>query len=270
MNDLTVVKLGGSFAFAEALPAWLDAIESGAGKAVLVVGGGPFADTVRRAQARMGFGDGAADAMALLAMEQYAVAVAALGRNLSVAESYSTIRRELKAGKVPVWAPSRMLRKARQLGSVSPAGRARADIPASWDVTSDSLAVWLAQKLRARRLLVIKQGANEPPGCADHSFTAEHLARIGVVDRAFPRFLAAASGVNVFLLGPHDVEGLAVALREGTTMGSRPGLVAEPVTIHRAARKNKVSTHRGERRRESKRARGASSAWLRSKLDDDA
>ena len=114
MTALNVVKLGGSLAFSKALPAWLAAIGAGAGKTVLVVGGGPFADAVRAAQPRMGFDDVAADAMALLAMEQYAVAVASLGQSLAVAESYPRIRHALEAGEVPVWAPSRMVQKARR------------------------------------------------------------------------------------------------------------------------------------------------------------
>lgn len=234
MSALNVVKLGGSLAFSKALPAWLAAIGAGAGKTVLVVGGGPFADAVRAAQPRMGFDDVAADAMALLAMEQYAVAVASLGQSLAVAESYPRIRRALEAGEVPVWAPSRMVQKARRLAA-SPSSRERVDIPASWDVTSDSLAVWLAHKLRARRLFLIKQVPAEAQGSADQSVTAEHLARTGVVDKAFPRSLA-VSGVEGFLLGPHDTEGLAMALCEGAPIGSRIGLVAGAEPIHHAAR----------------------------------
>jgi len=270
VKDLALVKLGGSFAFAEELPAWLAAIESGAGKTILVVGGGPFADAVRMAQPRMGFDDIAADTMALLAMEQYAVAVAALGRNLTVAGSYPRIRRALLAGKIPVWAPSRMVQKARRLGVASSSERARLDIPASWDVTSDSLAIWLARKLRARRLFLVKQGVDATQGSADQSVTAEHLARTGVLDLTFPRFLAAARDVDAFLLGPYDKEGLAMALREGTPMGLRIGLVAEPVPIHHATRKGKSSTLRGERLHESTRARNARSPRLRPKLDGDA
>jgi aspartokinase-like uncharacterized kinase len=235
VTALNVVKLGGSLAFSKALPAWLAAIGAGAGKTVLVVGGGPFADAVRAAQPRMGFDDVAADAMALLAMEQYAVAVASLGQSLAVAESYPRIRRALEAGEVPVWAPSRMVQKARRRAA-SPSSRERVDIPASWDVTSDSLAVWLAHKLRARRLFLIKQVPAEVQGSAGQSVTAEHLARTGVVDKAFPRSLAAASAVEGFLLGPHDTEGLATALCEGTPIGSRIGLVAGAEPIHHAAR----------------------------------
>jgi aspartokinase-like uncharacterized kinase len=235
VSALDVVKLGGSLAFSKALLAWLAAIGAGAGKTVLVVGGGPFADAVRFAQPRMGFDDVAADAMALLAMEQYAMAVASLGESFTVAESRARIRRALEASEVPVWAPSRMVRKARRLAASS-SPRERVRIPASWDVTSDSLAAWLAHKLGARRLFLIKQVPVEVERSAGRSVSAEHLARAGIVDKAFPRSLAAASGVEGFLLGPHDREGLAMALCEGRPIGSRIGLVAGAEPIHHAAR----------------------------------
>jgi aspartokinase-like uncharacterized kinase len=242
VSGVTVVKLGGSHAFAETLPAWLASIEAGAGKTVLVAGGGPFADVVRATQPRMGFDDGAADAMALLAMEQYAIAIAGMGRLFTVAESRSGIRVALRAGQVPIWAPSRMVRNARRLGASS-ATFIPASIPASWDVTSDSLAAWLAGRLRARRLLMVKRLDVEKDGIAgnglpDQPVTARGLAQAGIVDRAFPEFLA-ASGVASFLLGPGDGEGLAEALRDDTVIG-------RPVALLRRARRSIMTTDRGE------------------------
>jgi 5-(aminomethyl)-3-furanmethanol phosphate kinase len=58
-------------------------------------------------------------------------------------------------------------------------------IAASWDITSDSLAAWLAGKLRARRLVLVKSVA-----FAGDGVTAAHLARRGIVDRAFPDYFA--------------------------------------------------------------------------------
>ena len=75
----TIVKLGGSHAFSPHLKNWLDAIAGCAGCAVVVPGGGPFADAVRMAQPRMGFDDRAAHEMAVLAMEQYGCALTNLG-----------------------------------------------------------------------------------------------------------------------------------------------------------------------------------------------
>src|SRR4029077_7491845 len=101
--DLTVVKFGGSYAFSTNLKNWIDAVAACAGRVVVAPGGGPFADAVRTAQARMGFDDRAAHQMALLAMEQYGCALANLGAGLRLAASATAIRRVLLDGGVPVW-----------------------------------------------------------------------------------------------------------------------------------------------------------------------
>jgi dihydroneopterin aldolase len=183
-RDLTVVKLGGSHAFAAHRADWIEAIVALAGRIVVVPGGGPFADAVRDAQAKMGFDDGAAHRMALLAMEQYGCALASGRTQLSLADSRAAIDRALTSGRVPVWLPTRMV-----LAS---------DIPASWDVTSDSLAAWLAQVIGARRLLLVKHGE---PGAG--TARAPELAARGIVDAAFPRYLQ-ASRIPAFILGPAD------------------------------------------------------------------
>jgi dihydroneopterin aldolase len=203
-RPLTVVKLGGSFAFSPVLADWLEMVARNVGHLVLVPGGGPFADAVREAQPKMGFDDAAAHHMALLAMEQYGRALVSLNDALALAPSLAAIRRLLSARKIPVWAPTGMV-----LG--------RADIPSSWDVTSDSLAAWLARKLRARRLLLIKQ--IDPP--AD-PIGADDLVRRGVVDRAFVASLRAC-GVEASIIGPAQHAAAARALGRGEVIGSRIG-----------------------------------------------
>jgi 5-(aminomethyl)-3-furanmethanol phosphate kinase len=181
----TVIKLGGSFAFSPNLRDWIAAITRCTGRAVIVPGGGPFADAVRAAQAQMGFDDGAAHHMALLAMEQYGRAIKSLHEALSLADSLDSIRRGLADDQVPVWLPTPMA-----LGA--------ADIPPSWDVTSDSLAAWLAGKIGAARLLLIKQVET-----AHGTARVADLAARDIVDRAFANFHA-ASGVPTVILGPKD------------------------------------------------------------------
>lgn len=182
-RDLTVIKLGGSHAFAPHLQDWIEAIARQAGRIVVVPGGGPFADAVRAAQPRMGFDDGAAHRMALLAMEQYGCALASGRKQFSLADSRAAIDRALELKQVPVWLPTRMVLAA--------------DIPASWEVTSDSLAAWLAAKLGARGLLLIKH-ADAGIGAA----RVRDLVTRGIVDPAFPRFLRTET--PAFMLGPHD------------------------------------------------------------------
>jgi len=197
----TIVKLGGSFAFSTHLRDWIAAIAGCAGSVVLVPGGGPFADAVRAAQMRMGFDACAAHRMGLLAMEQYGCAIKSLHDKLSLAETPDSIRCGLADNQVPVWLASRMVLDA-------------ADIPQSWDVTSDSLAVWLACKIGAERLLLVKHV--EP---ARGTLRAADLAARDIVDKAFANFLA-ASGIPAFILGPND-HGAFARLLMGEPVGIR-------------------------------------------------
>src|SRR5258708_13922136 len=140
----TVIKLGGSFAFSADLRDWIAAITRCGGRAVIVPGGGPFADAVRAAQAQMGFDDRAAHRMGLLAMEQYGCAIENLHEALALADSIDSIRRGLADGQVPVWLPTPMA-----LGA--------AEIPPSWALTADRLAAWPAGQIGAYRLVLVKQ-----------------------------------------------------------------------------------------------------------------
>ena len=202
LDSLIVVKLGGSHAFSKHLAAWLNALMLVAGRVVIVPGGGPFADAVRTAQPTMGFDDRAAHRMALLAMEQFGCALAGLRASLRLAESAAAIRAAVRAGTVPVWAPTRMVLKAK-------------DVPASWDVTADSLAAWLAGLLGAKLLLLVKS-SEAPQG----PVRAADLAARGVVDPCFPRFLA-ASGARAYLGGPSDLAAFAATVRSGSMVGVR-------------------------------------------------
>src|SRR5215467_4429680 len=93
-----VVKLGGSLIASPHLQAWLAALAASRGAAVIVAGGGPFADAVRAAQEQHPFDDRAAHRMAILAMEQYALMLAALEPGLRPAASATAIRAAAQAG----------------------------------------------------------------------------------------------------------------------------------------------------------------------------
>jgi aspartokinase-like uncharacterized kinase len=65
----------------------------------------------------------------------------------------------LDAGRVPVLAPSQWLREADPL-------------PHSWDVTSDSIAAWVAGAVGARRLVLVK-----PSGAAGADLIDPYFSR---------------------------------------------------------------------------------------------
>ena len=164
--DLVIKVGGGLLEHVDRLQRVIDAV-SNAGRTVRVVvvpGGGPFADAVRRVDERLVLGDEAAHWMAILGMDQYAYLLASRIASGIVVSSREQIEAAHRCGQTPVLAPSPWLRAADPL-------------PHTWDVTSDSIAAWVAGELGADRLLLIK-----PPGARG----------CGVVDGYFERARPAA------------------------------------------------------------------------------
>jgi aspartokinase-like uncharacterized kinase len=125
--------------------------------------------------------------------DQLAWAVAGLRAGFEVGDTEHALRRSVAGGRVAVWAPYTLV-----------AGRR--DIPESWTVTSDSLALWLARRLDAERCFIVKSVRRKRAALG-----AAGLARGGVVDAAFPDMLKGA-GLPVFLLGRGDQEAFAASL----------------------------------------------------------
>ena len=131
---MIVVKLGGSLSQSDALIKCLNSVEQiYQGRAVVIVpGGGAFADQVRLAQQRWQFDDKTAHSMAILAMQQMALLIKGLKSDFSIARSVTDIRKQLLRQKIVIWSPD--------IVELECAG-----VQASWDITSDSLAAWLAK-----------------------------------------------------------------------------------------------------------------------------
>jgi 5-(aminomethyl)-3-furanmethanol phosphate kinase len=145
-SSLTLVKVGGGLcARAGALPRVGAAVARAARKGRLVVlpGGGPFADAVRGFDADHGLTPTAAHWMAILAMDQYAFALADQVPGSRLVEDMAGIQSAHADRAVPVLAPYRWLRAADEL-------------PHSWEITSDTLAAYLGTLLGADHLVLVK------------------------------------------------------------------------------------------------------------------
>lgn len=200
------MKLGGSLARSPCLADWLGVLaaaqERHLARLVVVPGGGPFADQVRALQETLRFSDALAHELAIRAMEQFARLLVALGSGLALAASRNGLRRAWADGLVPVWLPWRML-------------RGRPEVPESWEVTSDSLAAWLASQLSARSLVLVKSAR---PEAATAPLSA--LVASGLVDPALPGFLP-AGGVAAWCLAADESAALPSLLGATAAAGTR-------------------------------------------------
>ena len=197
--SLAVVKVGGSFCRYKRLRELATFLAEAGGRAVVVPGGGPFADCVRREQVRLGCGDAAAHRMALLAMSQFGIALADLSGGLAGAASLPALREALGSRRTPVWLPLHLL-------------DGEPSIAEMWEMTSDSLAAWLAVQLGADRLFFLKRGRQR------RTAVLADLVGEGVLDPLVPSYLA-ASGTAAYLCGPRDLPALADALAAGRAVG---------------------------------------------------
>jgi aspartokinase-like uncharacterized kinase len=123
--------------------------------------------------------------MAILGMDQYAHALASRIQGAALVERDRDIPAALAAGRIPVLAPYHWFRAADPL-------------PHTWDVTSDSIAAWLAGALGATRLILLKPVAGDP---------------VKLADPYFPRALP--PGIECLVVAPDNLQVLARALGDG-------------------------------------------------------
>ena len=184
---ICVIKLGGSLSHDHRLANWLEMLaEFGAGRVVIVPGGGPYADAVRAQQQRWKFSDEHAHRMAVLAMNQFALQLQGINPQFLLAATPSEISHIMANNRIAIWLPSIMA-----LGAPG--------IAMNWDITSDSFAAWLARILQADRLVLVKS-------CPiPASATSDELATLNIVDRGFVKMTAdAAYAIQVVAVSDLD------------------------------------------------------------------
>ena len=205
-----MIKVGGSLGARPAqLRRLMQSLAHAARRQLLLVvpGGGSFADEVRRADRCFKLGDSAAHWMAILAMDQYGYLLAQIAPGAALVRS----RRELAPGRLNVLAPSAWLRRADPL-------------PHSWDVTSDSIAAWIARALGTRRLMLVKDvdgflaRGREPGGRRELRRRVARDKLSDVVDRHFARALGPAT--SCWIVRGSRPARIARLLRTGRTHGT--------------------------------------------------
>ncbi len=184
---IRVVKIGGSLLdcadLTQRLRRWRDAQSPALN--VLVAGGGAFADAIRRADETHRLGDQPAHILAISSLSLTARLLAYLLPEARLAGRLQEIPAAVEMG---LGDPIIL-----DLGACwwdADSQPALAALPASWEVTSDSLAAAAARALQAAELVLLKSAS--PPTT---ELTA--LAAAGYVDKYFPQ---AAVGLAVRLV----------------------------------------------------------------------
>jgi 5-(aminomethyl)-3-furanmethanol phosphate kinase len=208
---LTVVKVGGGVGDDDALRAVCATLGAlGERHRLLVVpGGAGFADAVRDADRRFALSAETSHRMAILAMEQFGWLLSEL---IPGAERCADLAR-IGAGRTSVLLPAALPLDA---------------LPASWQVTSDSIAAWVAIQAGAGRLVLVKgvdglysrwPARGEP--IASLSVAELAALRPGGVDSYLPVVLEGAR-LQTWVIG---AERLVELIERGNAVGTRIGLL---------------------------------------------
>lgn len=213
-----LIKVGGSVCHTQLIkahaPYWVALARRY--RLLFVAGGGLFADQVRALDQYLGLSDSAAHWMAVAAMDQSGHLLADFMPGIpSISDFESWIAAENR--KSAVFLPYSLLRQADPL-------------PHNWEVTSDSLAAWLAGLAGANRLILLKDvpgvykdGLPGDSTTGSRDVLAEvarsQLAGCEVVDPYFTKALPPQ--METWILSGHHPDRLARLLETGETEGTR-------------------------------------------------
>ncbi len=186
---VTVIRLGGSLLpWPDLVPSLLDlAISPDLPRPLIVVGGGAAADEVRARQLELGLDDVTAHWLAISTMTQNARQLQDRDSRLQLVSERREADGVWKSGGVALLDTAAFLRQEeRLLPAVADAPPElkpwEVRLPATWHVTSDSIAAWIAVRWPAEELWLLKS-------CDAPAATVFSLARGGYVDAAFPQIL---------------------------------------------------------------------------------
>ncbi|HUG89936.1 MAG TPA: hypothetical protein VML55_03825 [Planctomycetaceae bacterium] len=186
MRSITVYKLGGSLLLLPDLAARLERLfarEPSGVRRLVVVGGGPTADVVRAWDRVHGLGHERAHRLAIQALQLNESLVSELLPGSRIVRSSAEAEHAWDRGEVSILCLHDFLRTA-EPGAPLP-------LPHTWNVTSDSLAAWVAAVWPAGRLVLLKSTslarrdgplAGEMPVDPHFPQLAPHVAEIGWVN----------------------------------------------------------------------------------------
>ncbi|NLE05777.1 MAG: hypothetical protein GX638_13395 [Crenarchaeota archaeon] len=111
-------------------------------KILIIPGGAKFADVIRELDNKFKLPASFTHRMAILAMDQYGLFLSQILPNSQLCDSIKEANKISKAGKLAIFLPSKMVLDCDPF-------------EASWDVTSDSIAAYIAIKVHSKKVILI-------------------------------------------------------------------------------------------------------------------
>ncbi len=193
-----VIKVGGSLLEWDELPGRLTTFLAlrrelfPRERPILVVGGGPVVDIVRRVDKSHTLGDQHAHDLAVRCLDLTAAMLGAMLPRSRVVDRLDAIPATWIDGVTPILSPRPVLEVMDQSGEEP--------LPASWEVTSDSIAARIAAHSNVGCLVLLKS-AHLPEGASQ-----ETAVKLGLVDARFPEFARAIARVEYLNLRQRGAE----------------------------------------------------------------
>ena len=172
MTAPVVLKLGGSLL---TIPDLMDRLEAVLSRlrpspVLIVPGGGAAADIIRDLDQKLGLSPKKAHRDAIAAMSYNAALLCRLNKSLRLVRNYHEAQHVWSEGHSAVLDADSFL-----FGQPDNTGDS---LPASWDITSDSIAAWTARHWQADRIILAKS-------CDAPETNLSALCQLGMIDRAF-------------------------------------------------------------------------------------
>ncbi len=207
MPSLTILKLGGSLLDLPDVVLRISALirRHEIAQPLIVPGGGEAADLVRAWSVRFSLSELAAHWLAIEAMSLNARLLAAADcavqtdHALQLVSTRAAAVEALAKNRLPVFDAAAGLRCA-EVQEIDDCGAPPAEaLPQSWNVTSDSIAAWLALRWQANSVWLLKSVGTDGKTC-------DELAAAGAIDQHFATCACAVREILWVNLrsSPHD------------------------------------------------------------------
>lgn len=201
-----IVKVGGSVA--DKLDVVFKAISS-VERVFVVPGGWIFADTVRETDREMGLSDNSSHWMSIAAMNMYGYIMAEIAERYGFPAFEPEDFRDFNRCRRGIILPYILLRRNDEL-------------PHSWAVTSDSIAVWIASKLKYKDVVKVTAagGIRDENGNIVSRVEAYNVES-SVIDTYTPHLLLKFK-INMFICSPEELKNYILRGRaKGTLIEGR-------------------------------------------------